>query len=56
MHEDLTYTINGCLFKVYNTLGNIWSEEVYEQAVAIELQAQGIKAERQCPFEVHYWG
>jgi hypothetical protein len=27
MYEELTYAINGCLFTVYNTLGNIWNEK-----------------------------
>lgn len=55
MHEDLTYKINGCLFTVYNTLGNIWKEEVYEKALFLELQSQGLKAERQKEFEVFYF-
>jgi GxxExxY protein len=56
MYEELTYTINGCLFTVYNTLGNIWPEQVYEQALDMELQAHGVKTERQKEFEVFYFG
>jgi GxxExxY protein len=56
MHENLTYKINGCIFKVYNTLGKIWSEEVYEKALQLELQAQGLQAECQKEFEVFYFG
>jgi GxxExxY protein len=55
MYEDLTYTINGCLFTVYNTLGNIWKEEVYEKALHLELLSQGLQAERQKEFEVFYF-
>lgn len=55
MYEDLTYTINGCLFTVYNTLGNIWNEEVYEKAVQTEARSQGLKAERQKEYEVFYF-
>ena len=55
MYEDLTYTINGCLFAVYNELKNVWQEEVYEKALHLELQAQGLKAERQKEFEVYYF-
>ncbi len=55
MYEDLTYTINGYLFKVYNTLGNIWPEEVHEKAIQSEAQSQGLKAERQKEFEVFYF-
>jgi GxxExxY protein len=55
MYDDIVYKINGCLFTVYNTLGNIWQEEVYEKALQLELQAQGLKAERQKEFEVFYF-
>lgn len=55
MLEDLTYKINGCLFTAYNKLGNIWKEEVYEKALHLELQSQGLKAERQKEFEVFYF-
>ncbi len=55
MYEDLTYIINGCLFKVYNTLGNIWQEQVYETALESELQSQGLKAECQNEFKVFYF-
>jgi GxxExxY protein len=55
MHEDLTYAINGCLFTIYNTLGNIWKEEVYEKALAMELKSQGMQAECQKEFDVSYF-
>ena len=55
MHKKLTYAINGSLFKVYNTLGNIWREETYEKALELELNSQGLKAERQKKFEVYYF-
>ena len=55
VYDDIVYKINGCLFTVYNTLGNIWQEEVYEKALQLELQAQGLKAERQKAFEVFYF-
>lgn len=55
MYEDLTYKINGCLFAVYNELKNIWWEEVYEEALRLELIAQGLKAEHQKEFEVWYF-
>jgi len=54
MYDDLVYQINGCLFAVYNSLGNVWYEETYENAVMLELQAQGLKAERQKEFQVFY--
>lgn len=55
IHEKLTYAINGCLFKVYNALGNIWPEEVYERALLLELQARNLRVERQHQFEIFYF-
>jgi len=55
MHRNLTYKINGCLFRVHNDLANIWDEETYEQALEIELQSQKLRAERQKKFEVFYF-
>ncbi len=55
MYDDIVYKINGCLFTVYNKLGNVWSEKVYEKALHIELEAQGLQAERQKEFQVFYF-
>jgi GxxExxY protein len=55
MHNNLTYQINGCLFTVYNQLKNIWNEKVYEDALQLQLQSQGLKAECQKKFEVFYF-
>ncbi len=56
MHEKLTYAINGGLFAVYNQLGNIWPEEVYEAALTLELQKRELRAEQQKEFDVFYFG
>ena len=55
MHDNLTYQINGCLFKVYNQLRNFWKEKVYETALQLELQHQGLQVEIQKWFEVFYF-
>ncbi len=55
MHEKTTYEINGCLFKIYNQMGNIWSEAVYEKALEHELRLKGKRVERQKKFEVFYF-
>jgi GxxExxY protein len=54
MHNNLTYKINGCLFTVFNQLKNLWKENVYEEALKLELEKQGLKAECQKKFEVFY--
>ncbi len=55
MFDDLIYAINGCIFKVYNTLDNIWPEEVYENALELALQDKGIAVQRQVPYNVLYF-
>ena len=55
MYDDLVYCINGAFFTVFKALGNVWSEEVYEQALELELQANEFKVERQREFEVFYF-
>ncbi|OQY56606.1 MAG: hypothetical protein DRR08_23805 [Candidatus Parabeggiatoa sp. nov. 2] len=55
MHKELTYQINGCLFRVFNQLKNIWQEEVYEEALELELLAQGLHVKRQQQYDVFYF-
>lgn len=55
MYDELVYRINGGYYTVYNALKPIWNEEVYEQALEIELQERGLKVERQKEFEVFYF-
>lgn len=55
MHDDLIYTITGCAFTVFNQLGNVWQEDVYEQALEAELIANGLHARRQVEYEVYYF-
>ena len=52
--NDLTYQINGAIFEVSRTLGAGFLEKVYENALMIELQERGIKAECQVPIKVFY--
>ena len=54
--SDLTQTIIGSFFVVYNQLGYGFSEKVYENALVIELQRQGLKVVPQQPIHVYYQG
>ena len=38
LYSDLTYTINGAAFHVYNKLGHGFLEAVYQEALEIEFQ------------------
>jgi len=46
----------GCSFEVSNNLGAVYLESVYENALCVELQRQGVAFERQKPLVVSYKG
>jgi GxxExxY protein len=52
--NDITYTINGAVFEVNRILGPGFLENVYENALLMELKAQGLNAENQVPIKVQY--
>ena len=55
-HEDLTGKIIGTAFTVHNELGYGFLEKVYQNALCIELNAIGLKAEKEKPVIVKYKG
>ena len=50
--HDLTYAINGAAMAVHNALGPGYQEEVYERALAAELERRSLAVRRQHPVEV----
>lgn len=50
--NDLTYRIIGAAMKVHNDLGPGYKEEIYERALASQLNKNGIGAKTQVPIEV----
>ena len=54
LHKDLTSQIIHCFYTVYNTLGYGFLEKVYENALKIELERNGLKVEKQVPVKVYY--
>ena len=52
----LTEKIIGCAYAVSNELGACFLEKVYENAMTIELEANGLTAESQKPISVQYRG
>ena len=54
--HDLTYRINGAAMAVHNALGVGYREEVYERALAVELERRGLAVRRQHPVEVFHAG
>jgi len=57
MEEDeLTFKLRGCVYEVFRVLGAGFLEQVYQQALLQELEAQGLRAESQRALEVSYKG
>ena len=56
VYKDESYKIVGAAFKVYNNLGHGFLEAVYQEALEIELQRQGIPYEREKELKINYDG
>ena len=56
LHEEITEKILNAFFTVYNKLGYGFLEKVYENALFIELQNNGMNAGKQHPVRVLYDG
>ena len=54
IYKELSYAVKGVLFHVHNVLGPMLPERFYQDAVAIGLEAEGIRCETEKPFEVYY--
>ncbi|MBN2007466.1 MAG: GxxExxY protein [Anaerolineae bacterium] len=56
IHKDLSYAVKGVCFDVHNALGPSLAERFYQAALAIGLEAKGIRCETEKSFEVYYRG
>jgi GxxExxY protein len=56
MYKDITGKIIGCAMKVHGALGNGFQEVIYQRALAIEMEYQGLSFEREKEMEVLYRG
>lgn len=54
--EQLTYEIRGAIFEVHTQLGPGLLEDVYEEALMIELKSRGLKVQNQVLVPVYYKG
>jgi GxxExxY protein len=54
--DDLTYKIIGCAMKVHAVLGNGFQEVIYQRALAIEMNKQGLKFSRELEMPLFYDG
>ncbi|GJM62551.1 GxxExxY protein [Persicobacter diffluens] len=53
-HQDLTFKIIGCAMEVHRYLGNGFQEVIYQRALAMELEAQGIDFIREFEMMIFY--
>ena len=53
-HEELTRKIIGCAMQVHSALGNGFQEVIYQNALEIEMELQGIKFEREKQMSIYY--
>ena len=54
--NDLTYRIIGAAMAVHNEIGHGFKEEVYEKALEVRLNQEGIHVDRQYPLHVEFQG
>lgn len=55
-HEDLKRKIIGCAMEVHKNLGNGFQEVIYQRALAIEMQIQGLEYSREHEMQIQYKG
>ena len=56
MDDELSQRVIGCAYEVSNTLGAGFFENVYEKALCVELNNNGLQFQRQKPVLVKYKG
>ena len=56
IHKELSYSVRGVLFDVYNQLGPMLPERFYQEAIAVGLEAEGIACQTEKQFDVQYLG
>lgn len=54
--NDISYRIRGAIFAVYNHFGPGLLETIYEKALALELEEQGLKVQTQVTLPIIYRG
>jgi len=52
----ITHTIIGCAMKVHRVLGNGFQEVIYQRALAIEMEKQGLGFQREMEMTIFYDG
>jgi GxxExxY protein len=53
-YSDITEKVIGCAMKVHSTLGNGFQEVIYQRALSIELEKQGVLFGREIEMPIFY--
>ena len=53
-YSEITKIIIGCAMKVHSTLGNGFQEVIYQRALAIEMDKQGLSFDRELEMDIYY--
>jgi len=56
IYEELTHKIIGCAMKVHRKLGSGFQEVIYQRALKIEMERQGLLFEREMEMTIYYEG
>lgn len=54
--NELTHRIIGCAMEVHNQMGNGFQETIYQRALSIELNLNGIQHQREMEMPLEYKG
>jgi hypothetical protein len=55
-HYEITRSVIGIFYQVYNELGQGFLEAVYVEALYLALRAEGLSVYRELPIKVHFLG
>jgi GxxExxY protein len=53
-YDDLTHKIIGCAMQVHTVLGNGFQEMIYQRALEIEMELEGLKFVREQEMSIYY--
>ncbi len=56
LYKELSYSVVGCFYKIYNTLGPGHKEEIYHKALAIEFNKHNLSCESKKKIKIEYEG
>ena len=56
LFKEISYKLRGCFFNVYNELGSGYKEQIYQEALAVEMKENNLKFLKEKEIPVYYKG